>query len=86
MSFRVLLAAIVLHRCRQVPTLLLLIHDMSIDHPKIADRLTKFLEGCDLAGFNVMRFDLPLLKSEFSSAGMGWPEQAVLYWANCGFA
>ena len=44
---------------------------------QIADRLTKFLEGCDLAGFNVMRFDLPLLKSEFSRAGMGWSEQAV---------
>ena len=44
---------------------------------QIADRLTKFLEGCDLAGFNVMRFDLPLLKSEFSRAGMGWPEQEV---------
>jgi len=37
--------------------------------------LAKFLNGCDLAGFNVMRFDFPLLKTEFSRAGILWPEQ-----------
>lgn len=45
---------------------------------QIADRLVKFLAGSDLAGFNVMRFDLPLLKSELSRAGMDWPGQEVL--------
>ena len=42
---------------------------------QIADRLMQFLEGCDLAGFNVIRFDLPLLKAEFTRAGLVWPEE-----------
>ena len=42
---------------------------------QIAPGLAKFLNGCDLAGFNVMRFDFPLLKAEFSRAGILWPEQ-----------
>ncbi|MBL0175065.1 MAG: 3'-5' exonuclease [Ignavibacteria bacterium] len=29
-----------------------------------------FLAGCDLSGYNVRRFDLPLLKKEFERAGM----------------
>lgn len=41
----------------------------------IASGLARFLEGCDLAGFNVMRFDFPLLKAEFNRSGMTWPEQ-----------
>jgi DNA polymerase-3 subunit epsilon len=28
------------------------------------------LEGCDLAGFNAIRFDLPVLKAEFARVGM----------------
>lgn len=31
----------------------------------IAKTLTKFLEGCDLAGFNILRFDVPMLVEEF---------------------
>ena len=42
---------------------------------QVAAGLAAFLSGCDLAGFNVMRFDIPLLKAEFSRAGMVWPEQ-----------
>jgi DNA polymerase III subunit epsilon len=42
---------------------------------QIAAGLAGFLDGCDLAGFNVMRFDFPLLKAEFNRAGMDWPEQ-----------
>ncbi|MDW7691593.1 3'-5' exonuclease [Flammeovirgaceae bacterium SG7u.111] len=30
-----------------------------------AKELAKFLEGCDLCGFNMLRFDLPLLVEEF---------------------
>jgi DNA polymerase-3 subunit epsilon len=41
---------------------------------EMAERLTRFLDGCDLAGFNVMRFDLPLLKAEFRRAGLAWSE------------
>lgn len=32
---------------------------------RIAKKLVRFLKGCDLAGFNLSRFDLPLLKKEF---------------------
>jgi len=39
---------------------------------QIAADLALFLTGCDLAGFNVMRFDLPLLKAEVERAGLTW--------------
>lgn len=32
---------------------------------EIAKNLTVFLEGCDLAGFNAMKFDIPVLAEEF---------------------
>jgi DNA polymerase-3 subunit epsilon len=32
---------------------------------EIAKNLAAFLEGCDLAGFNAMKFDMPLLAEEF---------------------
>ena len=35
---------------------------------QIAKSLAQFLEGCDLAGFNVLKFDLPLLVEEFLRA------------------
>jgi DNA polymerase-3 subunit epsilon len=35
-----------------------------------ARSLMKLLEGCDLAGFNILRFDLPLLDNEFHRAGV----------------
>ena len=28
--------------------------------------IVKFLEGCDLAGFNILKFDVPMLVEEFS--------------------
>lgn len=31
----------------------------------IAKTLVQFLEGCDLAGFNILRFDVPMLVEEF---------------------
>jgi len=41
-----------------------------------ADRVRDVLEGCDLAGFNLRRFDLPLLAEEFARAGtIGFPSQ-----------
>jgi DNA polymerase III subunit epsilon len=36
----------------------------------IAKQLTRFLEGCDLAGFNIIRFDVPVLVEEFLRAGV----------------
>lgn len=35
---------------------------------EVAKTLSKFLEGCDLAGFNSNRFDIPLLAEEFLRA------------------
>jgi DNA polymerase-3 subunit epsilon len=35
---------------------------------EVAKNLAKFLEGCDLAGFNSNRFDIPLLAEEFIRA------------------
>lgn len=36
----------------------------------IAKNLAAFLEGCDLAGFNSNRFDIPMLVEEFLRAGV----------------
>ena len=36
----------------------------------IAAEVVAFLEGCDLAGFNAARFDLPLLQREIDEAGL----------------
>ena len=30
-----------------------------------AEELSKFIEGCDLAGYNSMKFDVPMLSEEF---------------------
>jgi DNA polymerase-3 subunit epsilon len=35
---------------------------------EVARNLARFLEGCDLAGFNSNRFDIPLLAEEFIRA------------------
>lgn len=35
-----------------------------------ARSLARLLEGCDLAGFNILRFDLPLLDNEFHRSGV----------------
>ena len=37
---------------------------------QIASELLKFLEGCDLAGFNIIKFDVPMLVEEFLRAGI----------------
>lgn len=35
-----------------------------------AKSVADFLEGCDMAGFNVIKFDLPCLEAEFARAGI----------------
>lgn len=35
-----------------------------------AKSIREFLDGCDISGFNVIRFDLPCLESEFKRAGV----------------
>ncbi len=46
--------------------------DVADAHPfrAYANSLAASLEGCDLAGFGIERFDLPLLESEFQRAGV----------------
>ncbi|MCZ7557287.1 MAG: 3'-5' exonuclease [Bacteroidia bacterium] len=39
---------------------------------QLATRLQDFLRDCDLSGFNVRRFDLPMLQEEFKRCGMEW--------------
>lgn len=36
----------------------------------VAKNIANFMEGCDLAGFNSTRFDIPLLAEEFLRAGV----------------
>ncbi|WP_406695872.1 exonuclease domain-containing protein [Singulisphaera sp. Ch08] len=38
----------------------------------IAPSLTRFLDGCDLAGFNVLNYDLKLLVAEYNRVGLGF--------------
>lgn len=40
-----------------------------------AKSICDFLEGCDIAGFNVIKFDLPFLEAEFFRAGVGFSRQ-----------
>ena len=37
-----------------------------------AKGVSEFLGGCDVAGFNVIRFDLPVLEAEFKRAGVAF--------------
>ncbi len=37
-----------------------------------AKSLMKFLEGCDLAGFNIIKFDVPMLVEEFLRTGINF--------------
>ena len=39
----------------------------------IAPKLLRLLEGCDLAGFNIRRFDLPFLAAELARCGLELP-------------
>ncbi|MBP8823489.1 MAG: 3'-5' exonuclease [Flavobacteriales bacterium] len=38
----------------------------------VADHLLGLLADCDLCGFNILRFDLPLLSEEFFRVGIHW--------------
>jgi len=37
---------------------------------RYAKNLLAYLDGCDLAGFGIIRFDIPMLSSEFKRAGL----------------
>lgn len=60
-----------------IPPEVTAIHGVSdedvVDKPtfkQIAADLNNFLKGCDLAGYNALRFDIPLLVEEFLRAGV----------------
>lgn len=40
-----------------------------------AKGIRNFIEGCDIAGFNVIKFDLPFLEAEFARAGVEFSRQ-----------
>jgi DNA polymerase-3 subunit epsilon len=40
------------------------------DFRQYAKSVRDFLDGCDIAGFNVIKFDLPCLEAEFARAGV----------------
>lgn len=50
------------------------------DAPVLAELSTEVLrqfEGCDLCGFNVLRFDLPFLSEELYRAGTSWDTSSL---------
>lgn len=55
------------------------IHDEDVkDEPtfkQYAKNLLEYLEDCDLAGFGINRFDLPILEAEFRRCGMVFSRQ-----------
>ncbi|MDZ7370930.1 MAG: 3'-5' exonuclease [candidate division KSB1 bacterium] len=44
---------------------------------EFAPKIREFLTGCDLAGFNVISFDLPLLQIELERCGVSLPLQEM---------
>ena len=53
------------------------IHDEDVanepEFRNIAASLAEFLQDCDLAGFGIVQFDLPMLRTEFDRAGIEFP-------------
>jgi DNA polymerase-3 subunit epsilon len=61
----------------EIPSEVVAIHGISnekvVTEPtfnELADEVSKLIEGCDLAGFNSNRFDIPLLAEEMLRAGI----------------
>ncbi|MHB2026285.1 MAG: 3'-5' exonuclease [Elusimicrobiota bacterium] len=61
---------------QQIPPAAMAIHhitdEMIAQSPSfylIAERVMAFSENCDMAGFGILKFDIPLLSAEFSRAG-----------------
>lgn len=45
--------------------------------------MAQFLAGCDLAGFHILGFDVPLLGEEFERCGISWPEPGTIFLDAC---
>jgi DNA polymerase-3 subunit epsilon len=39
---------------------------------ELANEIAQFIKGCDLAGYNSNRFDIPMLAESFLRAGLSW--------------
>jgi len=50
---------------------------------KIAKPIHDFIEGCDLAGFNIVYFDIPLLAEEFARCDMSFPSPEAKFYDSC---
>lgn len=64
---------------KPIPTETSLIHGIYDDDVKdapafkdLAKTIAKFLEGCDLGGFNILKFDVPMLVEEFLRTGVNF--------------
>ncbi|MEO7082588.1 MAG: 3'-5' exonuclease, partial [Flavobacteriales bacterium] len=44
---------------------------------ELAEELLQQLQGCDLCGFNVLRFDLPFLSEELYRVGVAWDNSSL---------
>jgi len=42
-----------------------------------ADRILEFFKGCDIAGYNIQRFDIPMLAEEMLRCGRPFPDPAA---------
>ena len=69
-----------LHPGIPIPPAATAVHGITDEHvadcpsfAHIAASLARLLQPCDLAGFNLTRFDLPLLQAEFRRAGIDFP-------------
>lgn len=50
-------------------------NEMVVDSKKFADiaqTLLSYFKGCDLAGYNIIGYDIPLLSEEFARCGIAW--------------
>jgi DNA polymerase III subunit epsilon len=44
---------------------------------RLAVRIRDYLKDCDLAGYNIRRFDMPLLRKEFERTGSPLPDEGM---------
>lgn len=61
-------------------------NEMVKDKPTFASyakSLFELMSGCNLAGFNIRTFDVPLLAEEFSRVGIDFPEPGMCYFDSC---
>ena len=65
--------------CVPIPASATAIHHITNEHVAdqrffvdIAKQVASFLDGCDLAGYNILGFDLPMLEAEFARAGVSF--------------